>query len=76
MRAVFKWMPKWAWRRLIIKGTTVRSQVSFLPPVEDLGEVPPVYQKSLHKTLELLQESSGTAEMAAYNAVRERWSRL
>ncbi|KAF9395082.1 hypothetical protein CPC16_009342 [Podila verticillata] len=76
MRAVFKWMPKWAWRRLIIKGTTVRSQVSFLPPVEDLGEVPPVYQRSLHKTPGLLHDHSRTAEMATYNAARERWSRL
>lgn len=76
IRSLFKWMPRWAWRKLIIKGTTVRSQVSFLPPVEDLGEVPPTYQASLHRTQEAVQPVYIRTDMTVYNAVRERWSRL
>ncbi|KAG0035784.1 hypothetical protein BGZ82_005122, partial [Podila clonocystis] len=76
IRILFKWMPKWAWRKLLIKGTTVRSQVFFLPPVEDLGEVPPTYQTSLHKTREAVQQAHIRADMTAYNAARDRWSRL
>ncbi|KAF9333061.1 hypothetical protein BG006_004049 [Podila minutissima] len=76
VRSLFKWMPKWAWKKLIIKGTTVRSQVSFLPPVEDLGTVPPTYQPSLHKTRASVQQAHIRADMKVYNTARERWSRL
>ncbi|KAG0325451.1 hypothetical protein BG004_003213 [Podila humilis] len=76
IRALFKWMPRWAWRQVIIKGTAVRSQVSFLPLVEDVGEVSPIYQTSLHRTRERQQQNDYVVDMREYNVVREKWSRL
>ncbi|KAG0090463.1 hypothetical protein BGZ93_007368 [Podila epicladia] len=55
VRAVFKKLPRFLWRKILIKRCSVRPQLSFLPLVEDKGTAPPIYQASLHKTLEILK---------------------
>ncbi|KAF9375488.1 hypothetical protein CPB97_011415 [Podila verticillata] len=53
-RFLMKRVPAWLWRRLTIQMSAARYQVSFLPLVEDKGEVKPMNQPSLHKTLAIL----------------------
>ncbi|KAG0082836.1 hypothetical protein BGZ93_002184 [Podila epicladia] len=55
-RFLMKRIPAWLWRRLQIQMSAARSQVSFLPLVEDKGEVKPMHQPSLHKTLAILEK--------------------
>ncbi|KAF9320553.1 hypothetical protein BG003_005736 [Podila horticola] len=50
-RLLFKHMPPWLMRQVIIKACRARPQVSFLPLVQDLGTVKPANQPSLEKTL-------------------------
>ncbi|KAF8996473.1 hypothetical protein BGZ52_011379 [Haplosporangium bisporale] len=70
-RFLMKRVPAWLWRRLTIQMSAARYQVSFLPLVEDKGEVKPMNQPSLHKTLAILaaqgrsrQPSAGTTSPA------------
>ncbi|KAG0342047.1 hypothetical protein BG004_005771 [Podila humilis] len=55
VRACMKRIPSWLWKRLMIKMSVVRHQVSFLPLVEDHATVKPLYQPSLHKSLDILE---------------------
>ncbi|KAG0019607.1 hypothetical protein BGZ81_009672 [Podila clonocystis] len=57
-RIVMKRLPLWLQRRILIKATETRPQVSFLPLVEDKGTVKPIYQASLQKTLAILKKRS------------------
>ncbi|KAG0014517.1 hypothetical protein BGZ82_001735 [Podila clonocystis] len=50
VRAGLKRLPRWMWRRMIIKVVTARPQASFLPLVEEDTVLKPVHQPSLHKT--------------------------
>ncbi|KAG0029851.1 hypothetical protein BGZ81_003341 [Podila clonocystis] len=50
VRAGLKRLPRWMWRRMIIKVVTARPQASFLPLVEEDAVLKPVHQPSLHKT--------------------------
>lgn len=58
VRAVVKHvLPTWFWRRLVINNQlAVRPQVSFLPLVEEKGSVGKVYQASLEKTKNILEQ--------------------
>ncbi|KAG0097695.1 hypothetical protein BGZ93_002176 [Podila epicladia] len=61
VRASMKRVPSWLWRRLLIKMSQARPQCSFLPLVEDKGEVKPLHQPSLHKTLAIRKEKNEKA---------------
>ncbi|KAG0261840.1 hypothetical protein BG011_000603 [Mortierella polycephala] len=50
VRFATKHMPRWAWMMALRKMASNRPQVAFLPMIEDLGTVKPVYQPSLYKT--------------------------
>ncbi|KAF9331493.1 hypothetical protein BG006_005638, partial [Podila minutissima] len=58
VRASMKRVPSWLWRRLLIKMSQARPQCSFLPLVEDKGEVKPLHQPSLHKTLAIRKQKT------------------
>ncbi|KAG0092546.1 hypothetical protein BGZ92_009443 [Podila epicladia] len=58
VRASMKHIPPFLWRRILISMSASRPQVSFLPLVEDKGEVKPLYQPSLHKTLALAKRQA------------------
>ncbi|GJJ72577.1 salicylate hydroxylase [Entomortierella parvispora] len=47
-------MPAWLWLRFLKKVVLHRPQASFIAPYEDVGTVPPVPQRSLIKTREIL----------------------
>lgn len=53
---LFRHMPRWLMKLVLIKMVSARPQVSFLPLVEDKGSIPPKYQLSLEKTLPILKE--------------------
>ncbi|KAG0334034.1 hypothetical protein BG000_008694 [Podila horticola] len=55
-RAMMRNMPAWLMRRLLVQLARSRPQVSFLPQVEDKGTIKPLYQRSLHKTLAILEQ--------------------
>ncbi|KAG0333139.1 hypothetical protein BG000_009438 [Podila horticola] len=50
VRAGLKRLPRWMWKRMIIKVVTARPQASFLPLVEEDTVLKAVHQPSLHKT--------------------------
>ncbi|KAF9396818.1 hypothetical protein BGZ94_006439, partial [Podila epigama] len=54
-RVFIKRMPPWLYRMIVKKAFLARYQVSFLPLVEDTGSSKPRYQRSLHKTLKILE---------------------
>ncbi|KAG0330270.1 hypothetical protein BG000_011765 [Podila horticola] len=55
-KTVFRKLPVWLWRRVVIKMSAARVQASFLPLVEDKGQVKPLPQPSLIKTLAILEQ--------------------
>ncbi|KAG0079816.1 hypothetical protein BGZ93_008401 [Podila epicladia] len=55
-KTVFRRLPVWLWRRVVIKMSAARVQASFLPLVEDKGQVKPLPQPSLIKTLAILEQ--------------------
>lgn len=55
-RIVMRRIPSWLRRKILIKATETRPQVSFLPLVKDKGSVKPVYQASLSKTLAIMEK--------------------
>ncbi|KAG0333144.1 hypothetical protein BG000_009443, partial [Podila horticola] len=58
VRETMKRLPPWLWKRIVYKMICHRSQVSFLPPVEDSAKVKAQYQRSLHKTRAILEEQA------------------
>ncbi|KAG0324884.1 hypothetical protein BG000_002010 [Podila horticola] len=56
VRGMVKRLPVWLWKRIIIKMFSARPQCSFLPLVDDIAQVRPTYQRSLHKTLAIHKE--------------------
>ncbi|KAF9387190.1 hypothetical protein CPB97_002862 [Podila verticillata] len=65
MRTVIKHVPKWIWRKYMIKISEARPQVSFLPLVDDTGTARPAYQPSLHKTMAILRERGDYGEIGS-----------
>ncbi|KAF9204205.1 hypothetical protein BGZ59_001204 [Podila verticillata] len=65
MRTVIKHVPKWIWRKYMIKISEARPQVSFLPLVDDTGTARPAYQPSLHKTLAILRARGDYGEIGS-----------
>ncbi|KAG0331845.1 hypothetical protein BG000_010558 [Podila horticola] len=63
-RIVMKRIPPWLQRKIVIKMTETRPQVSFLPLVEDKGTVKPIYQASLQKTLAILKRRAANEKDA------------
>ncbi|KAF9314082.1 hypothetical protein BG003_004545 [Podila horticola] len=57
-KETMKRLPPWLWKRIVYKMICHRSQVSFLPPVEDSAKVKAQYQRSLHKTRAILEEQA------------------
>jgi hypothetical protein len=55
-RFVIKNIPNWLWRLSLVKMSSNRPQVSFLPLVKDIGAVKSAHQLSLHKTQKILRE--------------------
>ncbi|KAF9302502.1 hypothetical protein BGZ74_005263 [Mortierella antarctica] len=55
-KTVFRKLPVWLWKRVVIKMSATRVQASFLPLVEDKGQVKPLPQPSLIKTLAILEQ--------------------
>ncbi|KAF9123915.1 hypothetical protein BGX30_001203 [Mortierella sp. GBA39] len=66
-RFVSRNMPDFVWRTKLAKAAADRSQVSFLPIIQDSGTVPPLFQPSLHKTLAIL-EAQAAAKKAKEDA--------
>ncbi|KAG0013190.1 hypothetical protein BGZ82_002272 [Podila clonocystis] len=56
VRGMMKRIPRWLWRRIVMKYITARPQASFLPLDEDHCKVKPLHQRSLHKTLPILKK--------------------
>ncbi|KAG0337102.1 hypothetical protein BG000_005832 [Podila horticola] len=56
VRGMIKRLPRWLWRRIVIRMMAARHQASFLPLVEDNAKSKPLYQRSLHKTLVIHKE--------------------
>ncbi|KAG0029854.1 hypothetical protein BGZ81_003344 [Podila clonocystis] len=56
VRGMMKRIPRWLWRRIVMKYITARPQASFLPLDEDDCKVKPLHQRSLHKTLPILKK--------------------
>lgn len=48
-------MPNWLWMIMMKRMAENRPQLWFLPQVEDTGTVPPKYQASLQKNLNLVE---------------------
>jgi hypothetical protein len=69
VRSSMKHVPSWLWRRLLIKMSQARPQCSFLPLVEDKGEVKPLHQPSLHKTLSLAKQQAFDDAFDAVTAI-------
>jgi len=65
VRGMMKRLPAWLWKRIVYKIHSTRVQCSFLPLVEDKAPVKPAYQRSLHKTLPILQELAGNPSITA-----------
>ncbi|KAF9377430.1 hypothetical protein CPB97_010207 [Podila verticillata] len=70
-KSLFRNMPRWLLRLVLIKMVAARPQVSFLPLVEDKGSKKPIYQPSLEKTLAIhkaraakKQTETGSSEAA------------
>lgn len=63
-----KRIPPWLQRKIVIKMTETRPQVSFLPLVEDKGTVKPIYQASLQKTLAILKRRAANEKDAPGDA--------
>ncbi|KAG0341248.1 hypothetical protein BG004_006103 [Podila humilis] len=55
IRLLYRRMPKWLWKSILIKSAQARPQASYLPLEEDKGTVPPIGQPSLEKTLPIFQ---------------------
>ncbi|KAG0083715.1 hypothetical protein BGZ93_007021, partial [Podila epicladia] len=64
-RATMKRMPKWLLKKIMISMSVSRPQVSFLPLVEDKGQVKAQYQASLQKTLAIIEQRRKTAASGA-----------
>ncbi|ORZ04545.1 hypothetical protein BCR41DRAFT_425848 [Lobosporangium transversale] len=60
-RFITRNLPTWLWNIMLKRMVESRPQVSFLPLVKDKGTVPPTYQPSLQKTLEI-RKARETAE--------------
>ncbi|KAF9309296.1 hypothetical protein BG003_009925 [Podila horticola] len=56
VRGMMKRLPVWLWKRIVFKMYSARPQASFLPLVDDIAQVKPTYQRSLHKTLAIHKE--------------------
>ncbi|KAG0339380.1 hypothetical protein BG000_002241 [Podila horticola] len=69
VRSSMKRVPSWLWKRLLIKMSQARPQCSFLPLVEDKGEVKPLLQPSLHKTLSLAKQQAFDDAFDAVTAI-------
>ncbi|KAF8979485.1 hypothetical protein BGZ52_004855, partial [Haplosporangium bisporale] len=70
-KSLFRNLPQWLLRLVVIKMVAARPQVSFLPLVEDKGSKKPIYQPSLEKTLAIhkaraakKQTETGSSEAA------------
>lgn len=50
-KVLFRHMPRWLMKMVLIKMVSARPQLSYLSLVEDIGSSKPIYQPSLHKTL-------------------------
>ncbi|KAG0085738.1 hypothetical protein BGZ92_008763 [Podila epicladia] len=68
LRGMMKRIPFWLWKRICLRMTAQRHQASFLPLVEDKSKYKPMYQRSLHKTLPILQKLADKAAEAAETA--------
>ncbi|KAF9931071.1 hypothetical protein FBU30_010900 [Linnemannia zychae] len=66
-RFVSRNMPDFLWKSRLAKAASDRSQAAFLPYVEDVGTVPPLYQPSLYKTLAII-EARAAAKLAQEEA--------
>ncbi|KAG0331370.1 hypothetical protein BG004_001697 [Podila humilis] len=56
IRLMYRLMPGWLWKNVLIKAAQARPQAAFLPLEKDTGTVPRVAQPSLEKTLPIFQE--------------------
>lgn len=61
-------MPRFLWLKFIIKTSSARPQLSFLPLVKDTGLVKPVPQASLDKTLEIIRKRAEAEKTEAASA--------
>lgn len=65
VRTLVKRMPSWPSRRDISKMISARPQAAFLPLVQDIGQLKPVHQLSLHKSKEVLRQQEIDQEFEA-----------
>ncbi|KAG0312722.1 hypothetical protein BG000_006126 [Podila horticola] len=68
VRAMMKRIPVWLYKRMAYKMNAARFQASFLPLVEDNAPVKPLYQRSLHKTLEIHKSQAKKSPIVAAGA--------
>lgn len=64
-----KRIPVWLWKRIVYKMYSARFQCSFLPLVEDKAPVKPLHQRSLHKTLAILQNLADNPSIIATDSI-------
>ncbi|KAG0012715.1 hypothetical protein BGZ82_002449 [Podila clonocystis] len=69
VRGTIKRLPRWLWTRIVTKMVAMRCQASFLPLVEDHAIVKPLHQRSLHKTLPILQKLAENPYIVASRSV-------
>ncbi|KAG0039933.1 hypothetical protein BGZ82_006046 [Podila clonocystis] len=64
-KSLFRHMPEWLMKLVIIKMVSARPQLSFLPSVKDTGSTKPKYQPSLKKTLAIHKARAAKKQAAA-----------
>ncbi|KAF9375268.1 hypothetical protein CPB97_011571 [Podila verticillata] len=60
VRGMMKRIPLWVWKKIVYRMNAARYQASFLPLIEDSAPCKTLYQRSLHKTISILQQLSET----------------
>ncbi|KAG0342026.1 hypothetical protein BG000_007219 [Podila horticola] len=68
-KSLFRHMPRWLLKRILVKMVAARPQVSFLPLVEDTGSAKPIYQPSLEKTLAIHKKRAEKSQETATSTV-------
>ncbi|KAG0320037.1 hypothetical protein BG000_003715 [Podila horticola] len=67
-RHMFRHMPAWLMKLVLIKMVSARPQLSFLPQVKDTGSAKPKYQRSLEKTLAIHKARAAKKEAVSSSA--------
>ncbi|KAF9909072.1 hypothetical protein EC991_009133 [Linnemannia zychae] len=77
-RFIYKNMPFWLWKIIMVKMSANRPQVSFLPAVKDTGTVPVMELESFRETLKIIKarEAEGATKVTQGNEASESYVNL